>query len=566
MSVEPATLKPAKISAAWRKIFRTLPYDLYRDAGDCFFDEEVANKVIEFVQTRLRYWDGDLGGELIQLQDWQKAIFGAIFGWKRPDGTRRFRNVWFYIPRKNTKTMMLAIMVIIFLFLENEAGQQIRCAGANDEQTNVLFGMVRSMIEQDDELAAACGIFKGCITCDGHSFKMITAGNKGKHGKNINLAAIDEIHEHPNSELVTSIRTSKVARKQPLIIEATTADTERESYCNDRHEYAKAVRDGQFRVQDFLPIIFELTDPKRWKSEKAWREVNPNLGVSVKLAELREACELADQMPSMKYEFCRLHLNLKVKAANRWLDMADWDKCEGLKDGETPKEWRARMLEALRGQYCWGGLDLSSVEDLTCEALIFEGDAAGYEGKLIILPWVWCPEDSIMKRGKEFQDYYKLWRDDGYLIPTPGDVIDYEAVRGQIIANNDIYPLVDLAIDYGWQGADTTNILREHNGINVVPFSQSAGNYTQPMQDFEVKVRTGEIVHGGNPLLRWAFSNVIALRDQSGQKMRPAKENKNSPKKIDPAAATLMAHARWNAREKDNPVSVYDRGERMMFI
>jgi phage terminase large subunit-like protein len=567
MSTATATVPRKSISTRWRKILRHLPFDVFRDADGFWFDEESADFIIDFIETRLRYMEGELIGELIRLEDWQKAIYGAIFGMKYPNGLRRFRNVWFYIPRKNTKTFMLALMVIIMIYLEDEGAQQLYAAAANDEQSRVLFGMVKGMIEQDDELAEKAEILANSILCDGHSLKMITPGNKGKHGKNINFAAIDEIHEHPSADMVVSIRTSKVARRQPLIIEATTADFEGESYCNERHEYAKAVRDGIAKDISFLPIIYELIDPKRWKSEKAWKEVNPNLGVSIKIEQMRELCALAERMPSFKSEFLRLHLNCKVPSFKKWLDPAEWDLCSGLREGQSPIEWRAEMLQLLQGHQCWAGLDISSVSDLTCEVLLFEGDAVGHPDSIILIPWFWCPGDNIKRKNPEFQEQYQKWVDQGFLCATPGNVVDMEAARLQVIANHKNYPVIDLAIDYGWQGADTANILSAHHGINVIAYGQGFQHYSAPMQDMEIRVKTCKVIHGANPILKWNAVNTVALRGTGENQMRPAKENKSSANKIDGIPAALMAHGRYLVRDKDHPVSRYNNpGERLFAL
>ena len=46
-------------------------------------------------------------GETLKLEPWQKFIVGSVYGWKRADGTRRFRVAWVEVARKNGKSTLL---------------------------------------------------------------------------------------------------------------------------------------------------------------------------------------------------------------------------------------------------------------------------------------------------------------------------------------------------------------------------------------------------------------------------------------------------------------------------
>jgi phage terminase large subunit-like protein len=42
----------------------------------------------------------------IKLELWQNSLLAICFGWRRADGTRRFRHVYFEVARKNAKTTL----------------------------------------------------------------------------------------------------------------------------------------------------------------------------------------------------------------------------------------------------------------------------------------------------------------------------------------------------------------------------------------------------------------------------------------------------------------------------
>jgi phage terminase large subunit-like protein len=52
----------------------------------------------------------------------------------------------------------------------------------------------------------------------------------------------------------------------------------------------------------------------------------------------------------------------------------------GPRDGETPRQWRERMLAELKGEPCFLGMDLSAKIDLTAVVQIFRRAASGSGG------------------------------------------------------------------------------------------------------------------------------------------------------------------------------------------
>jgi phage terminase large subunit-like protein len=138
-------------AAEWVETLALLPrYDCFRNSAAFYFCDKTANLAVRFFETRLRHMKGPKAGAFIVLERWQKAVLGAIFGWKRhADHTRRYREVFFYIPRKNGKTIFLAGIAVLMLMLGKEGGQEIYSAAAEKEQAKIAHSMAKSMIEQD---------------------------------------------------------------------------------------------------------------------------------------------------------------------------------------------------------------------------------------------------------------------------------------------------------------------------------------------------------------------------------------------------------------------------------
>ncbi len=84
-------------------------YDPYDQAGDCVFDVKAAKRAIRFFESELCHVKGEKARTPFLLERWQQAVIGNLFGWKRPDGTRRYRQCLIFVPRKNGKTPMAAV-------------------------------------------------------------------------------------------------------------------------------------------------------------------------------------------------------------------------------------------------------------------------------------------------------------------------------------------------------------------------------------------------------------------------------------------------------------------------
>lgn len=552
----------------WADCLKLLPgYDCYRDARDCWFDHNAANTAVRFFETRLRHMKGEKKGQLIKLEMWQKAVLGAVFGWKKPDGTRRYREVFLYIPRKNGKTIFLAGIAVMLLVIGKEGGQEIYSAASETKQAKIAHDMAKSMVYQDVEITKRCKVYKDSIVSSNneHVYTVLSAEAYSKHGFNASCILVDELHAHPNGELIDVLETSMNARKEPLIIYATTADYDRPSVCNKILEYARDVRDGVYQDKTFLPVLYMADENDDWEDEKTWYKANPNLGVSFDIEALRIHYRRAKRVTSDQNKFRRLYLNQRTQQVNRWIDLGEWDDCSGLRDGETPEEWRDRIIEAAQGLECWGGLDLGATSDLTAMTLLFDGEALGYDNAVVMLPWAWCPSDSIDAKDEKNQRLYWELVKRGFMMTTPGNVADYRFIREDINSIASEFKVEELAADRLFQGAQLCTELREEDGINVIDFGQGFLSMAAPVKDFEERIKGKRLIHGANPLLRWQAGNANTKEDPAGN-LKPVKPGRNSSQKIDNIVCAIMALARYNIRMTEGGVSRYNNPNNRLLI
>jgi phage terminase large subunit-like protein len=404
------------------------------------------------------------------------------------------------------------------------------------------------MVEQSPHLAKRCSIYGGGSSAgqaksivreaDRSFLRCVSADADNKHGGNTHLAIIDELHVQPDRDLVDVFQTSMASanRAQPLLILITTADFERASICNEKHDYASKVRDGVIDDPSFLPVIYEAARDEPWDDEATWRRANPNLGVSVSLEYLQRECKKAKEVPAYENTFRRLHLNQKTETDVRAIPMDRWDEC-----GRIPVS--ARELE---GAACYGGLDLSTTTDLSAFVLLFPGEE-GYQ----VLPYFWAPREGARTRERRDRVPYEQWIKAGLITATEGDVIDYDVIRRDVNDLAQRFRITEVAADR-W---NATQILTQlaGDGLEVVSFGQGYQSMTAPTKELLALVTSRRLAHGGHPVLRWMASNMATESDAAGN-LKPSK--KKSTERIDGMVALIMALGRALFRDEDG--SVYD--------
>jgi phage terminase large subunit-like protein len=213
-----------------------------------------------------------------------------FFGWRvRADGRRKYRTLWLEIPRKNGKTTLLAWLILYLLFADGEKGAQIVCAASDTDQATIIFDICKSIVESSPKLLSKSKVYKRSIfvTSSRSVFRVISGTPKGKHGKNLHALCVDEVHEQEGRNLIDALKTSNIARRQPVELYATTAGDNMQSICGEMHEYALAVQQKRIKDETFLPMVY-AADVDKWKDEAEWFKANPNLDVTFELSKMRE--------------------------------------------------------------------------------------------------------------------------------------------------------------------------------------------------------------------------------------------------------------------------------------
>lgn len=535
------------IRLAARRFLRDLGRAHKPKSPPYYFDPKWANRVCRFIEL-LPHVEGDWGGDnRIKLEDSQVFLLVQLFGFRSLEGNRRFNTCLFAVARKNAKSTLAAAILIACYCLEQETGPQILTAATTGSQARIVWNIAKRMIEKSPELQehyeVACFAHNVVRYPVGGSFRAINSKASTQDGLNPSALAFDELHAHKNHDLFNVLRSAAGARKNPLFLYTTTEGYENPGPWAEERSFAFKVLEGKVRADHFLAIYYALDEKDDDFDETKWGKANPLLGVSVSLDKLREYATEAKQKPGSLAEFRIKRLNRRASAAEGFINLWRWNRCSG----EVP-------LEKLQGRKCVAALDLATTSDLAAWRLLW---FVPEERTFYTWGRFWCPEAMVRERSNRGSQPYAPWVQAGWVEQTQGDTIDFAHIRGRILEDCQRFRPEKVAYDPWNAGQLVTELTNE--GLPMLGFVQGIKSYTPGMNAMERAYVSGALRHGGNPVLTWMASNLVAFTDANLNK-KP--DRKKSADKIDGMACLAMCFALWEADDGasfgdfiSNPVS-----------
>lgn len=503
----------------------------WSDCGKYWYDGAAADAAVDFFSQHLRLTDAEWAGRPFILEAWQADdIIRPLFGWKRRDGTRRYRRGYVWVPRKNGKTELAAGVALLALVADGEMGGQVYSIASDKEQASLVFDKATAMVNMSPTLSRLLECFKPSIFCPelNASFKPLSGRPGGKHGLSASGIVGDEVHEWKSGELYTYVHQSTAARRQPLEFLISTAGIA-QGYGFEQWKYCQRVLAGEIDDDETLIVIYAADPDNDWTDPATWAMANPNLGVSVKPEYLAAECEKAKASPRHENDFKRYHLNIWTEQATRWLQMEQW--------GPATNRWADSAFEAeLEGETCFGGLDLSSTRDLTAYCLWFPPTENRPVWRKITRAFI--PSMNVDARVKHDGVPFDQWIDKGAIVATDGNAIDYDFIKAALYSDAERFRIEMLGVDPF--GGKQLIIQLRNEGINAVEVRQGFLTLSAPSKELERLVLREMVDHGGHPVARWCAGNAAVATDPAGN-IKPAKDR--SSERIDVIAADVTALA-----------------------
>lgn len=511
-----------------RKAFWKKPlagFDFWRDPGDAKFYPDVAEWACSFFAENLTLTTAEWTGFPFILQPWQQQLVGHLFGWLRPDGTRRFRKLFLYVPRKNGKTELAAGLGTIFLVADDEPSAEVYCGALTIPQANIFFQKTKKMVKASRTLADRLNPPRGRTNrtlfdeATGSLLMVLASDGDAAQGFNCSCAVIDEVHTLPDGSFPGALQESMGSRRQPMMILITTAADAGDGYCNAELDYCERVLAGTIKDQTLMPILFRAQPGDDPGSPATWRKCNPSLGVTVKEHFYIEQWNKMQHTASGIARFKRYFLNCQTAKVTSWLN-----------DEYFVKTTTAESPPDLADLPCIVAVDRALVSDIT--ALVCYWPEVRYFEAHFIVPRA-TVDDNMG---------YDQWAKSGLIRVSEFDAISDDEVFDLIAEMKQKYNVVKCGYDpWRMTGVSRRVSAPEPDGLSIeaVVVKQSFMELSAPINELEIMFRNGTIRHGGNPIVRWMFGNCRVERDHKDN-IKLVKETKNSSKKIDAIICLVM--------------------------
>lgn len=519
------------------------------EAWPYYFDEREAQKAINFLRI-LRHPSGARGiaGEKFKVQDNQAFIVAMIFGWRRKiDGRRRFTKVYLEVSRKWGKSLFAAYIELYCAYIEGNTGGAVLSAATTRKQAGEVFDaavLLTRALRKDSKMAKA-DIREPMansipITKTGCFIIRVSSEAGDIEGKNPVCGVVDEYHDHPKDTVLELVASGQGTWDAPLLVIITTAGFRKDYPCFQvERPAAIMVLKGEKRDDELFAIIFghdtddadgilELDPDNPEQAKQILRlakKSNPNLGSTPTEAFiLKRVRDARNKGGSTRVGILTKNFNCWVDAPTTWIP-----------EEKIRAVMRPIPIEEFYGRTVFLGLDLAATKDLTALCIFSAGDD---ERPAICKVLYWLPEETAKSRNDVAP--YVQWVEQGHISTTPGNIVDYSAIR-QAFYNLQENCLVHSVGYDEWNAWETTAELTGA-GFNMQKVLPRYGYQSNPTKRIEMDILAGRFELDDNPVLLWNFANV-AMDFDSQDNIKINKQK--SSEKIDGVAAMVDAFYVW---------------------
>lgn len=469
-----------------------------------------------WIEAHCRVPEGRLVGRPVKLSKQQRQWLADIYD----SPTRTFI---LSMGRKNGKTAFSSFLLLLHLCgPEARPNSQLFSAAQSRDQAAILFALAAKIVRMSPDLSQYVTVrdtAKQLFCAElGTLYRALSADASTAYGLSPVFTVHDELGQvkGPRSELYEALETASAAQDGPLsVIISTQAPTDADllSLLID-----DALSGADPRVKCRLYSAPLDADPF---DDDTIRQANPHFDTLMNRDEVRRQAEDARRLPSREASYRNLILNQRVEAHSPFVARAVWQD-----NGAAPGE--------LEGAVVWGGLDLSSVSDLTALVLVDEDGG--------VHPTFWLPGEGLEEKARNDRVPYDVWARQGLLETTPGRAIEYEYVAEYLRGVFDRCRVQAIAFD-----RYNMRFLRpwlEKVGFTdeelerFVEFGQGFVSMSPALRELEARLLERKLRHGNHPVLTMCAANAVAVADTAGN--RKLAKNKSSGR-IDGLVALAMA-------------------------
>lgn len=506
--------------------------DLEKQKDDNFpyyFDLE-AIAVVEGILKLLHFPTGInvVGKPILNgLADFQAFFLVNIFGWRFKDDPEKFRyrDVILFIPRKNAKTFVCAVIIIILMLTEADYSEFYSICIDRELAGRVKTAMVQIINASPDvrNYFKISQTLSGKIVCKltNSFYQARTAEAHRNNAIQPSAFVADEVGAFKDASNINAMESGQLSVKNPLRFKITTAYAEDQSIFLEELDYIKKVFAGLIEDDRMFALLYYAEPDHLWDDIGLY-QANP-LRIEENYQEIRDKRKKAIEQPSKREEYLCKHMNhfLPSNAGESFIDIDTLRKCK-----IDHFDWSGRPV--------WIGLDLAISNDNCSFSMVTEED-----GHIYADSYAFIPEGRIEEKNRlEKLNYYDFIQA-GKCFACGDLIIDYGFIEDMILNIEKKLNVIVMGIAYDrYNAMSTAQRLEREGGFKTVEVRQHSKVLHPATKLLKEKILSQEFHYLDNRLLEINFQNAKVTED-TNKNMYINK--KKSTGKVDMVASLINA-------------------------
>jgi phage terminase large subunit-like protein len=440
---------------------------------------------------------------LANLATFQAFFLANVFGWRfKSDSAKfRYRDVCLFICRKNGKTWVVAMLLIVLLLTE-EPYSEFYSICKDRELAGEVKKALRQLLEASPHIHKYFTIPKtlsGKVLCKitNSYYQPRTADAAANNGIRPAAFIADETGAFKDWDNINAMRSGQLSVRNPLRFNITTAYAEDQSIMLEELAYIKKVFDGMIEDKRMFALLY-FAEPDHLWDNVGLMQANP-LRIEENYTEIKDNRAKAIESPSQREEFLTKHCNhfLPSNSGEAYIEVEQLRKCE------IPDfDWRGRNI--------WVGVDLAQTTDNCAVAICAEEDFKVYADC-----FAFVPTDRVAEKNRvEKINYYDFIKE-GKCFQCGDLVVDYSFIEDLVLSLESKLGVTVMGVGYDRYNALSSAQKFEKFGLKTVEVKQHASvlhpatkllrelvlkqefHYT-PNTLFEINVMNAKVVENNN--------------------------------------------------------------------
>lgn len=462
------------------------------------------------------------------LENFQAFFIANIFGWRyKTDAKKyRYREVDLFIPRKNTKTFLAALIFIILMLTEDDYSEFYSICLDRD-----LAGEVKKAISQILNVSPLVGQYfnipktlSGRLECTlTHSFyQPRTAEANRNNSIKPSAFIVDEFGAMKDNSNVEAMKSGQLNIRNPLMFRLTSAYAEDKSIMLGELDYLKKIYKGLETDERLFALVYYATEDHLW-DDIGLQMANP-LRVEENYNEIRDNRKKALAKPDERVEFLTKHMNYFMPS-NSGEEFITLDKLRLCQNTRGVFDWK--------GKDVYVGLDLAMTNDNTSVSMVTIED-----DMIFAKSWAFIPAGRIEEKNRRERTDYRRFIEDGSCFACGEEIISYSFIEKFIMNLEREYGVHIVQIGYDrYNCISTANKLQE-TGYETVEVKQHSSVLHQPTKFLQESILQRKFSYDGDRLYEINFQNAKCTEDTNLNKYI---NKKKSSGKVDMVVSTIIA-------------------------